>query len=641
MSLLLACAFAAVPQAFHDLAEVRIRRVDGGPVAGAKMRWWAVSAERLEPKPRVDLQSIDEVARRAENVVQADETGVVKLPFGSPRCVVASLPGWWGVSLWPEDQAEPVLTLYPDRDLAVLVTGADGKPLGGVPVHLLQEWPAEGLVEIRDDSFLCGPVRSGADDGIARLSHVDFIRSTLVGGRPLYVRLDAFPESSGARVRVPDAFGDTPVVLSAANLTQVSIEAVDNEGRPVDSHFETAIALDPTTASSLSPSSAAVVRELRALGPSAPHIRASTLESAASLEWVDIDAGLLALTRRNTLSDWSGCVVGGPVTGGVKRVPLQLGEGCESVVVSLKLGDAPITEATVRVRRAVTLHAHSGPPQRPQGAERALHSYWESGHVAWSEGYWTDWVEIPLTELCVDFSPVARAATGLLGITIEPPDGKRRFVLVDVRERAASPEHRVEIDLTNCDQTITGRIVDDSGRTVPGVEVHLDLTQKNEIPFFTSGDEQCIRLWSTLSDKRGAFQLPCPENGRFRVVAATADQFVEVVRDGVLAGEDVSLQLNPRGGVRGVLRATGPLGSADLNVLLLRYAFAGDKQPSSGFTLGCSCEGEFEFKNAREGRYTLLVRRARGRAPPVELLRVEGVEVTAGEVTDLGELRIE
>jgi hypothetical protein len=645
MSLLLTCALALTPLAFQDPIEVRIRRIGGGSVAGAQVRWWNASRKWFEWRTPVDLQSIDEVARRAENAVGVDETGRVWLPFGSRRCVVASLPGWWGMSLWDEYEAEPDLTLYPDHDLTVLVTGADGKPLGGVPVHLLQERSTEGLVEVGDDSLRCGAVRSGADDGIARLAHVGFIRSRLADGRPLHVRIDAFPESSGARARVPDEIDDTPLVLSAANLTQVSIEAVDKDGRPVGQAFEAALVHDPNAASNPSPSSSVVARAQWAIEPSVPggkpHIRASTLESETSFECVDVAAGLVALVRRNTLSDWSGRLVDRHAVGGAQRVPLQLGEGCESVVLSLKLGEDPITAGTVRVRRGVSPQDLAGPVMGAPRAGGTLRSFWESGLLAWTDGYWTDWVELPLSELRVDFAPAARAATGLLGITTHTPDGKRRFALVDVRARTPRVEHRVEIDLTNCDQAITGAIEDGSGRPVPDAVVHLELPLQPEGSLHDPTYGPCIRLWSEVTDGYGRFQLPCPQKGPFRVLATSADQFVEVFRDGVLAGANVSLELSPRGGVRGVLRTTGPLGSTDLNVLLLRYAFAGDKQPSSGFTLGCSCEGEFEFKNARAGRYTLIVRRAQGRAPPIELLRVEEVEVTAGEVTDLGELRVE
>jgi hypothetical protein len=100
------------------------------------------------------------------------------------------------------------------------------------------------------------------------------------------------------------------------------------------------------------------------------------------------------------------------------------------------------------------------------------------------------------------------------------------------------------------------------------------------------------------------------------------------------------LTLGGRGTVRGRLRALGALGGADLNLLLLREQYAVAETRWSGRTLGCSCDGEFEFPDVVRGRYTLIVRRVIEGAPPRELARIERLDVNVHGVFDLGEVLV-
>jgi hypothetical protein len=602
MLMLVTCLLALAPSPAQEF--VQLQRADGGSVAGAEVRSVRIELP-LGPRAPLSLEMLDDPDRAVDGVAIADESGRVDVGALEGEWLVATLPGWWGCRLGRSDEPAPNLTLHSDHELLVqVVDDVDGKPLGDVPVRMRPGF---------------GPVRSARDTGMVRFRHVEFLRHEWFGADGARVQVEAFPESSGAHVQLPEPFDARPIVLRHTALPTLRIEAVDEEGLRIKENFEALLAHDPKTAPTTS-ASAIHHRDGTArppwIGPGETLVLAGQ-DGLATAERVDVRAGLFAYVRRNALSDWNGRVVDPALAG---PLPLQLGEGCESVVATLRLGEERISTGTVRVRRAVAW--------REDPWRRAIDSRWN------------DWVALPTSEIRIDLAPKSRAGLGVIAFSLTTSDGKERFTLVDLRGRAAEPVHALDVDLADCDAAVSGFVLDRRGRPVIGATIHLEQPGLEMDGTPSAAAWGAFDVGSSVSDSNGRFEIPCPPNGLFRVVAS-APGFYDESRYGVVAREELTLRLSGLGDLRGTLRATGPLGSADLNVLLLRYAFAGDKQPSAGFTLGCSCDGVFEFKKAREGRYTLLVRRARSGAPPIELLRVEDIEIAAGEVTDLGELRVE
>ena len=250
-------------------------------------------------------------------------------------------------------------------------------------------------------------------------------------------------------------------------------------------------------------------------------------------------------------------------------------------------------------------------------------------------------------------SVVVTDARGELLIDIYPPDrngrrlvlserseaGRARVGVVDLRdERQAlidvALETRAEIQI---------EIVDDSGAPVAGAEVAT----------FAYGAFDGLEYGSNAplapplkTDELGRAQL-------FRTDKHYAGVFawwgrVEVTARGYSMAEasfservpDLRLVLDRPAKVLGYLRATDPMDVADINLLLLRREDGAPETQAPGVTLGCSCDGRFEFEELRPTEYTLIVRRIVSFARPVELARREKLVLTNGQVLDLGEIEV-
>lgn len=99
--------------------------------------------------------------------------------------------------------------------------------------------------------------------------------------------------------------------------------------------------------------------------------------------------------------------------------------------------------------------------------------------------------------------------------------------------------------------------------------------------------------------------------------------------------------LEPFGSVSGYLRANDRSSDESLNLLLLRRQRDEPEALASGVSLGCSCDGRFQFDNLLAGEFTLVVRRIRTGEAPQELARVERIQLGPGQALDLGDVAIE
>lgn len=635
IALALIALAALAPTTLRAQVEVQLRRADGGSIAGAQARWRNADSSDAS-RQCVDLDQLDANLRVFGSELSLDASGRGRTSDGLDVLVVAWLHGWWGVA---RGSGLVTVTLRPDRPLLVEVVGRGGEPYIGGRVSLFAE-------PLEDESPLEACVgQTALGSNVHRFAFIESLRAEHFDARALRVQLETFPRSAGATARVPERIADEPIVLTAMNLPRLRVEAVDEDGKRVNQGFEAALVCDPMTAWDTTRPSPIVVRAWHSLDAaglgSDESVRAAMHDGVADFERVDVEAGLLAFVRRNALSDWNGRVVSLRATNESPRVPLRLGEGCESVVLTLKLGDEVLSTGSVRVRRAISTYARARLSRASLAADSDWHGLWAEDRVTKNDADWTEWVDLLPADLRIDMVTAERANGGLIALTTTTRDGKRRFALVDVRRRERQPEHIIEVDLTDADRSVNGKVVDHRGRAVHHAEVRLEMARSPWTNALVSRDEAWIGVWRSETDSNGRFELPTPQHGLLRIVAIAPDRSGDLLRGPVVAGDDLVLVLAGRGDLRGTLRASGPLGSADLNILLLRYAIADNEPPAAGYSLGCSCDGAFEFTNAKAGRYTLIVRRACSGAAPIELLRRDGIEIESGQVLDLGELRVE
>jgi hypothetical protein len=149
-----------------------------------------------------------------------------------------------------------------------------------------------------------------------------------------------------------------------------------------------------------------------------------------------------------------------------------------------------------------------------------------------------------------------------------------------------------------------------------------------------SGERRLLRIAVAYTDADGAFTIPCPRDGVFRLEASSRNR-TSAVLEGVKSGAKLEITLAGRGDVFGVLLSAS-LDTSSLNVALLRT-----QGEPGGWSSSCSRDGRFDFSQIPPGRYSLLVRRVRSGEAPLELLHRTDLEVPADGVLDLGELSLD
>lgn len=225
---------------------------------------------------------------------------------------------------------------------------------------------------------------------------------------------------------------------------------------------------------------------------------------------------------------------------------------------------------------------------------------------------------------------------GIIQVEHRASDGSLRLGLVDLRGLSALAEHQVLLDFVRDAGWVSGVVEDHNRRGVAGLGLSFET---RESPAHFEANSHTLFESFVRTDRHGRFRIQLPLDGTHRVRSTSMDLGGAFV-DEVVAGSEVLLAARGRSNVRGRLRAVGARGGADLNLLLLREQYAVAETRWSGRTLGCSCDGEFEFPDVVHGRYTLIVRRVIDGAPPQELARIERLDVNVHGVFDVGEVLV-
>lgn len=195
-----------------------------------------------------------------------------------------------------------------------------------------------------------------------------------------------------------------------------------------------------------------------------------------------------------------------------------------------------------------------------------------------------------------------------------------RPLTVDTRDRAGHPDLLLTLD---DGELISGVVLDAAGRPAPDVAVfHVHDTRD---------DARATAAGVEVTGEDGRFELHGLARGETYVLTAMRPgHFAPIslaarsVGVRARAGDDLTIQLPGDGTIRGrVVMSDGAAPPRDLRVRL-----GGTPQP-------VAADGRFEITGLPPERYAL---RVDARAVP-ELVR-GGVVVTAGEVTDVGELRL-
>jgi len=631
---------------------LRIERADGGSVDGVRVRIHCPTASSPSPSDRIDpfLDAVGESFDLPADVQRAgDFASVVVGPWRCPTwdydprapiIISARLRGWRGRVVFG-DPAPSKLVLHPvpDRTLSVRVVGASGEAVDGAPVRLVAPRELAGAkLGVRysggDRAFAWSAV-----DGLARFERVDVVRWDRFGGGEMFVQVEAFPRTLRPTALVPRESKGGPIVLDASRLSALALEAVERNGARLGAVNQFALVYAPESPGESRESAGSVAVEAR------PGLVEYTDESfyavaghdgAALAPWTARDARLVALTRRNMLSDWSGTILEPIREAHTHAIQLVPGAACEALALEVAGRGAPAPSSQLRFRRLLRLQS---PQTRLEQFATELPALLG---VATNEtqqrvlAVWSEWASLSDAQLHVDLDPRLRRELGLIQVEHSTPDGALRVGMVDVRARPPSAEHRVQVDLTPNEQWVSVVVVDPTGRGIPRVEVTLETRTSWRL---AGGDLNTVFETPALTAADGRIDLQLSVDGVHRLRATGVD-LGDAVAEGVVPGSEVRLTLGGRSSVKGRLRAVGLLGVADLNLLLMRERHWIAETHWSGRTLGCSCDGEFEFPDVFHGRYTLIVRRAIAGGPPRELARLEGVDVRGPGEFDVGELLV-
>jgi hypothetical protein len=624
-----------------------IERADGGSVVGVRVRIHCPNGFSFRPMDEFDPY-LDEGRDSLDLPITVRQTGesatVVVQPWTCPiwdydphasAIVSAQLPGWCGDAVIGE-HAPSRLVLQPTGDPSVRVVDESGNGIEGAPVRLV------GIREL--SSARPGGGSQGVDrtfarsnvDGLAGFERLEVVRRVTFGGGEMFAQLEAFPRAFRPSALVPRKSDGVVVSINASRLSTLVLEAVDQSGIRLGVVNEFAL-VDAREAPRESAGSVAVEARPEFLNEADESFNAvAGRGGTAQAPWIARDARLIALTRRNTLSDWSGTILEPGREAHTQVIQLVPGAACEVLSFEVTSRGAAVPSAELRFRRALRLQ--SPQPRLDQfAAERpALLGVASNERHQRVLGVWSDWVALPDGELGLDFESRARQEFGLIQIKRNATNGARGVATVDLRALPQRAEQKVRIELTPNEQWVSVVVADPMGRGIPGVEVILETQTSSR---FAGGDEDTVLVASALTAGGGRLDLQLSVDGVHRL-HVRGGELGDAIAEAVVAGSEVRLTLGGRGTVRGRLRALGALGGADLNLLLLREQYAVAETRWSGRTLGCSCDGEFEFPDVVRGRYTLIVRRVIEGAPPRELARIERLDVNVHGVFDLGEVLV-
>ena len=595
-SALASFAFALPTAVQAPQFELRLVRADAGPVAGAQVRWFEGEA------PRDDLGAFEAAALASGKLALADERGRVVIEGARERVnIAASLPGWWGFAFAGE--VAPWLELHKDGDLVVHLRDDKGQPVAGVSVE----------VAFTSRAFFSQLLRSASSDAAGRIvlphvrawsaANVEAVWRILWGDHSPKSRDDAY-EGLALELRVQALPAtSTPERVLALPLVD---EVVTIEGLRF----------------------AAVALEVRVGRDVAPFERYSFEELSTKRQlvgegrWVDgvytteltvwpvrLGHGLSLGLRRNAVSDLLTAAVTADDIADDHRARADVGWLARSWRLRLTRDGAPAVNAEFDVLL----------PERQSAQRKAVAVTDANGEL---------WIDVRSrfdrhgTLVFSERSGPVRGSVGVVRIDEETP----ALAKVELVPRSEIP---IEI-------------VDDIGAPVAGAKVRWSawqdsLNTDSFHSFETSLNANQLGQCS-LSRPIEHYATGTAWEGRMQVTAhghAIAEQtfYWHTTR--------LRFVLERCAVMRGYIRTSDPEAATNLNLLLLRREQAVPESHAPGVTLGCSCDGRFEFDELRPAEYTLIVRRVVPGARPVELARREKLVLTKGQVLDLGEIVID
>lgn len=489
--------------------------------------------------------------------------------------------------------------------------------------HLVVETRGEGdravgdvpfVLEYRSSAAPGDPVavlraRTDLESGRAVLSDVVALRETyeqLAGSGATGVKWTLRIESAPARfanrgVVLPKVWPDS-VRLNAADLAAVRVDVVDSLGARTFEGGEVSV---QSTRWSFHHPKQHFETWARAHDRRAGHYATAIPDGSARLWPVVRGDGLGVAARLNALSDWRLGWFEWPRSVGDAPLQLIVEPQIRLHRVRALIEDQPLAHATVTVARR-----RPGPPHLSESEwDRSLSVTTDAEGVA---------------ELEVD-----SAAPFALLFRARGADGGERVAELELADPSEVPSAGAwEVALAP-PQFVRGAVVDASERPLAGVRVEL-----------TDGESMPFTYESVATDDAGRFEFQFlrPDRWSFRF---SGDGFAQQVLELHTSGIDQRVVLAPTSSLSGYLRLANSQDIFDLNLVLLRREFGVPLESAPGRSLGCSCDGRFEFKDLQPGRFTLIVRRASSGSAPIELLRRDGIEIAGGQVIDLGELRVE
>jgi hypothetical protein len=574
--------------------ELQLVRADAGPVAGAQVRWFEGEA------PRDDLGAFEAAALASGKLALADERGRVVIAGERERVnAVASLPGWWGFAFAGE--VSPRLALHEDGELVVHLRDADGEPVAEVSVEVAFTSNLRAVQRLRSaSSDAAGRIvvphlrawSAANAEAVSRFEwdHAQKLREDPYEGLALELRVQALPATSTPERVLPLPLVDEVVAIEGLRFTAVALEVrVGRDVAPFERYsFE-----------ELSTKRAFIGEGRRVDG---------VYTTELSVWPVRLGHGLSLGLRRNAVSD--------PLTAAVRaddiaddlRARADVGWLARTWRLRLTRDGAPAVNDEFDVLL----------PQR-QSAQREAVAVTDANGELWIDvrSRFDEYGTLVFSER----SGPVRGSVGVVRIDEETP----ALAKVELVPRSEIP---IEI-------------VDDIGAPVAGAKVRWSAWQDS-----LSTDSFHSFETSLNANQLGQCSLSRPIE-HYATGAAWEGRMQVTARGHAIAEQSfywhttrLRFVLERCAVVRGYIRTSNPEAVTDLNLLLLRRENHVPEAKSPGVTLGCSCDGRFEFDELRPAEYTLIVRRVVSGARPVELARREKLVLTKGQVLDLGEIEV-
>ncbi|MBL8802804.1 MAG: hypothetical protein JNN27_12450 [Planctomycetes bacterium] len=588
-----ALAFQAADQA--PQFELQLVRADAGPVAGAQVRWFEGEA------PRDDLGAFEAAALASGKLALADERGRVVIQGARERVnIAASLPGWWGFAFAGE--VSPRLALHKDGDLVVYLRDAEGQPVAGVSVEVAFTSRASFSQLLRSASsdstgrIVVPHLRAWTATNVEAVSrfewdHAPNLRGDAYEGLALELRVQALPATS-----TPERVLALPLVDEVVTIEGLRFAAVALEVR---------VGRDVAPFERYSFEELSTKRQLVGEGRWVDGVYTTELNV-----WpVRLGHGLSLGLRRNAVSDLLTAAVTADDIADDLRARADVGWLARTWRLRLTRDDAPAVNDEFDVLL----------PERQSAQRKAVAVTDANGEL---------WIDVRSrfdrhgTLVFSERSGPVRGSVGVVRIDEETP----ALAKVELVPRSEIP---IEI-------------VDDIGAPVAGAKVcwsawQDSLSTDSFHSFETSLNANQLGQCS-LSRPIEHYATGAAWEGRMQVTAhghAIAEQtfYWHTTR--------LRFVLERCAVMRGYIRTSDPEAATNLNLLLLRREHDVPESHASGVTLGCSCDGRFEFPDLRPAEYTLIVRRVVSGARPVEITRRNKLVLMPGEVLDLGEIVID